>query len=574
MREALYDRAIFDAGDPSWFAWNTLSIAGMGEELTDEERQVFTQLTALDREPLQRVEELIAIKGRRAGGTTFMARILVYLCCLCTYDDVLAAGERGIGLFLASTTEQAAVAFARAVGIIDASPILKSMVVKPPTQDTVTLSNRTDLVILPASARSLRGITCVGICADETGWWQVDGNNSDSEILNAGRPALATTNGMLVIGSSPYRPEGELFKLFDQFYGKSDDKKILVSRATSRETNPTLPQSVIDRAMARDPLKARSEYLCEFRTDISDYVPRELVLAAVDRGVLSRLPNPAHRYVCFADASSGLSHATGGGKSSKGGDAFAAAIGHKEGETIVIDLVFERKPPFNASTVVAEISSVAAGYGIREIVSDRFSSGFMASELQRSNMVWKASSHDKSALYSITLPVLTSGSIRLPDVSSVVDQFCLLERKPGANGRDRIDARGGRSEDAANSVAGVVALLAAPLSGAESWLEFYRRQVEEPGRHNTDVDDISVSAPEFGFQFSTASLVAVTLPEPIASTGTCVGPRTGVQYYARHIGAAVVVQMRRDDAAGLLKNPTWRSLHADVAREILGETST
>ena len=70
--------------------------------------------------------------------------------------------------------------------------------------------------------------------------------------------------------------------------------------------------------MERDPLKARSEYLCEYRTDVSDYVPRELVLAAVDRGVISRLPNPTHRYVCFADASSGLSHATGGGKSSKG----------------------------------------------------------------------------------------------------------------------------------------------------------------------------------------------------------------------------------------------------------------
>jgi hypothetical protein len=568
LREALYDPNIFDAGDPSWFAWNTLSVAGMGEELTDEERQIFTQLTGRAQEPLQRVVELIARKGRRSGGTTFMARLLVYQTCLCTYDDVLDAGERGVGLFLASTQEQATVAFNRAAGIIDASPILKSMVVKT-TQDTITLSNRTDLVVLPASARSLRGISCVGICADEIAWWQVDGANSDSEILNAIRPSLDTTNGMLVIGSSPYRPEGELFNLDNKYFGEDGDPKILVSRATSRETNPTLPQSVIDRAMERDPLKARSEYLCEYRSDISDYVPRDLVLSAVDRGVLSRLPNPAHRYVCFADASSGLSH-DAGSKSGKGGDAFAAAIGHREGEMIIIDLVFERKPPFNASAVVAEISSIAAGYFIREIVSDRFSSGFMASELQRSNMVWKASDHNKSELYSITLPVLTSGTIRIPDVGFVVDQFCLLERKPGANGRDRIDARGGRSEDSANSVAGVVALLAAPLSGADSWIEFYRRLAEEPSRYNSDLDDIRAAGPAFGFSFSAEPLVAVVVPEPIASEGI-VYVRTG-RIGTRRIGTQVIADMSRADAADLLKrNKVWRDLNAELARNILGE---
>jgi hypothetical protein len=61
------------------------------------------------------------------------------------------------------------------------------------------------------------------------------------------------------------------------------------------------------------------------------------------------------RCVCFADASSGLSHATGAGKSSKGGDAFAASIGHREGETIIIDLVFERKSTF------AEPASATSG---------------------------------------------------------------------------------------------------------------------------------------------------------------------------------------------------------------------
>jgi hypothetical protein len=570
MREALYDRAIFDAGDPSWLAWNVLSIAGMGEPLTDEERPLFTQLTGREREPLERVEELIARKGRRSGGTSAMARLLAYLCCLCVWDDDLDRGEVGIGLFLASTSEQATVAFTRASGIIDASPILRSMVVKT-TQDTITLSNRTELVVLPASAKSLRGISCVGICADEIAWWMVDGANSDSEILNAIRPSLATTNGMLIIGSSPYRPEGELYQLDTKYFGPDGDPKILVSRATSRETNPTLPQSVIDRAMLRDSLKARCEHLCEYRTDVSDYVPRELILSAVDQGVISRLPNPAHRYVCFADASSGLSHNTGGGKNSKGGDAFAAAIGHAEGDKkIVIDYVFERKPPFNASAVVAEISSIATGYGIREIVSDRFSSGFMSAELQRSNMVWKPSDHNKSELYAITLPVLTSGSLRIPDVSSVVDQFCLLERKPGANGRDRIDARGGRSEDSANAIAGVVALLAAPLSGAASFLEFMRRQVEEPGRHNIDFDDIRAAGPEFGFNFGgqPEPLIAIELPPIIAAENSHVNV-AGKSYAPRYRENRAFVEMPRKHAIQLFQEmPAWREYNIALVSDL------
>jgi hypothetical protein len=496
MREALRDPAIFDAGDPSWLAWNVLSIAAMGEELTDDERLLFSQLTGRDREPLEQVEELIARKGRRSGGTTFMSRLLVYQTCLCAWDDVLDPGEVGCGLFLARTSDQATVAFNRALGIIEASPILRSMVVKT-TNDTIVLSNRCELVVLPASARSLRGISCVAVCCDEIAHWQLEGADSDSEVLNSIRPSLATTNGMMVIGSTPYRPEGELYKLDNEYWG-GVDPKILVARATSRETNPLLLQSVVDRAMKRDPLKARCEYLNQYREDVSDYVPRSLMESAVDRGVISRLPSAAHQYVCFADASSGLSGSTGAGKSSKGGDAFAAAIGHKEGDTIIIDLVFERKPPFNASSVCAEICSIADAYSVREIVSDRFSSGFMASELQRHRKTWKPSDHNKSELYAITLPVLTSGTLRIPDVPSVVDQFCLLERKPGANGRDRIDARGGRSEDAANAIAGVVALLAGPASPADNWIEFMRRECVRAG---VDRDDISAPDPRWGFSF-------------------------------------------------------------------------
>ena len=53
--------------------------------------------------------------------------------------------------------------------------------------------------------------------------------------------------------------------------------------------------------------------------------------------------------------------------------------------------------------------------------------------------------------------MLTSRRVKLLENKTLIDQFCSLERRPGANGRDKIDSRG--HEDLANSCAGVIAML-------------------------------------------------------------------------------------------------------------------
>jgi hypothetical protein len=501
MREALKNPDIFNAGDPSWLSWNILSIAALGEPLeTDEERAIFTALTGLDREPLERADEWVARKGRRSGGTTAVARVLVYVSALTDYRDCLDAGEVGVGLFLATTTQQADIAYQRASGIIQASPLLRSMVTKE-TQADVQLSNGVILSVRPASARSLRGITLVGLCADEAAHYYTEGDSSDSEVLAACRPALATTGGICVIASSPWRAEGEFYQLDKRYFANYDSDKVLVSRSTSRQTNPELPQSVIDRAMARDPVRARCEFFSEYRVDISDYVPRAIIESAVDVGVASRPPVQGTRYAAFCDAASGISPAAGGAAK---GDTFSMAIGHRrDDDTIIIDLIYAKAPPFNASGVVAEISAVARAYNIDTMVSDRYSQGFLQSELQRNGLAWKPSDYDKSGLYSLALPLFTSGKVRLTDDKATVEQFCMLERKPTSGNRDRIDARGGKSEDSANAVAGVLSLLTQPISNAENWIEYLRR---ENVRYGTDYDDIRAVAnpdPRWGWTFGT-----------------------------------------------------------------------
>jgi hypothetical protein len=65
------------------------------------------------------------------------------------------------------------------------------------------------------------------------------------------------------------------------------EARILVVKGASREFNPSLPQSVIDRAMNRDPIAASAEYLAEFRSaDAESFITRAAVQACVVRGRL------------------------------------------------------------------------------------------------------------------------------------------------------------------------------------------------------------------------------------------------------------------------------------------------
>src|SRR5215831_7493888 len=92
IRQALTDPQLLGrvlAGD-SWLPWRVLLIAAMGEELTDDERIVFRQLTGRYFEAEQRVEELAIVVGRRGGKSRALSTLACYLAALVDYKDVLS----------------------------------------------------------------------------------------------------------------------------------------------------------------------------------------------------------------------------------------------------------------------------------------------------------------------------------------------------------------------------------------------------------------------------------------------------------------------------------------------------
>src|SRR4029077_10984021 len=115
----------------------------------------------------------------------------------------------------------------------EASPILKQLI-ETRTARSLKLTNRIDIEVRAADFRNLRGPTYIAIIADEAAFYYSDNSaNPDSEILNAVRPGLATTGGPLFLISSPYARRGELWRLYDRYFGKVDDPLILVAQGTS-----------------------------------------------------------------------------------------------------------------------------------------------------------------------------------------------------------------------------------------------------------------------------------------------------------------------------------------------------
>jgi hypothetical protein len=65
---------------------------------------------------------------------------------------------------------------------------------------------------------------------------------------------------------------------------------VLVVRGSTVQFNPSFDAKIIERDLAKDKERYAAEYLSEWRDDLSSFISRELLDAAVDRGVIVRPP--------------------------------------------------------------------------------------------------------------------------------------------------------------------------------------------------------------------------------------------------------------------------------------------
>ena len=286
LHEAMLDPALFGRtfGGPTFAAWRTVAKIIDGVALSPEELATYRDFTQRDVPPTEPFSEAYLIKPRRAGGTLFAAALGLH-AALQDYRDKLGPGEVATVALVAADRKQARQLMNYVKGLIADSRVIANEV-SSETADSITFTHRVQLEIHVTSFRSTRGYSYAAVILDEMAFYRDDFSASpDVELVRAVRPGLANLKGRLLGLSSPHARRGHLYTMYQQHFGRPSD--VLIIKATHSQLNPTIDPKVIERAMAEDPVAARSEWYGEFRSDISQWLADELIEAALERMTLT-----------------------------------------------------------------------------------------------------------------------------------------------------------------------------------------------------------------------------------------------------------------------------------------------
>ena len=441
----------------SWSAWLAFLKAVFALELSDNERAIYEKCTGRTDLPAEGFQEAWLCVGRRGGKSLILALIATFLAGVLDWSQYLTGGERGTIMIIAADRRQARAIFRYVTALFKQTALSK--LIQRETADALDLSNNITIEILTASFRTVRSYTLIAALCDELAFWRSDesGANPDREIIKAIRPSMATIPGsMFLCASSPYARKGTLFDAHQRHFGKAGDP-ILVWQAGTKTMNPTVPDRIIAEAYADDPASASAEYDAQFRTDVENFVSREVVQACTITGRYELPPEEGVSYFAFVDPSGGSVNSA------------ALAIGHKDEWTdkIVLDAVREIKAPHSPNAAVAELVPLLHEYGITTVCGDRYAGQWPRVQYLLHGIRYQPSEKAKSDIYRDLLPMLNSGSVELLDVPRLQSQLLGLERRTARGGHDSIDHARGAHDDVANAVAGVLTL--ATGRGKISW---------------------------------------------------------------------------------------------------------
>jgi len=442
----------------SWDNWKTYLRALQGLPMTDEQFEVFKQATKRTAAPTKQFQESYVVVSRRAGKSLVSSLVAVYLAIYGGFEEHTKLGQPVYIFVIANDKAQAKICLHYVRGILEEFP---NALDGPPLREEIRLKSNIIISVKTASFRTGRGFQTAGIIMDELSFWRSETSaNPAQEVVTALLPGMLP-NGLLLGISSPFSRRGYLWDVYRDYFGK-EDEDVLVWQSTTRFMNPTFSQRTVDKALKRDPIAARSEYLGEFRADLEGYLARENVehatgdyeVLAVQAGVI---------YKSFCDPSGGRA------------DSMTMAIGHNDSGVVVIDRIEARKPPFSPEQVVEEFCTILKDYRCHEVVGDRFGGEWVESQFRKRGVIYKSSVLSKSEIYAEAIPLFTMSKILLPKSAELEEEIVGLERKMLASGKQEITHADGYHDDIVNSALGAAVSVYKELAQAPTKAELEAR---------------------------------------------------------------------------------------------------
>ena len=452
---------------PSWSRWRAILKAAYALPMSAAERTLFEEV-AERKPPIKRVRELWVVGGRR-GGKDSVASLIIADAAMRFQGrrrqiagitlPAMRKGERATAFCLGPDRETARIALDYVRGYFEEIPELKAMVTRE-TRDGFELANGVDVVIAASDYRGVRGraVLCAGL--GETAMMRDEfSSRPDTELYADLKPGTLTLEdqAMIVGISTPLTKTGLLWEKFSKYYGKDDDD-VLVVKATTLQLHPSLDAQTIEAEISADPVKNRSEYLCEWRDSISNYIGAEIIDAAILKGKAVLSPRKDLTYHAFVDVSGGVH------------DSHSLAIAYKDQDGVCILACAREIKSSNTEFVVAEFAALLKSYNVTVVHGDRFGQHWVIDAFQRHDITLQHSQCDRSALYLNLTPALTSGQAKILDLPRLRSQFLALERRiTRGTGKEIVDHPSSGADDLANAAAGALVFAATAERNKVQW---------------------------------------------------------------------------------------------------------
>ena len=246
-----------------------------------------------------RPDSVCVVAGVRGGKTTIAACALV-ACALEADLSSLRAGEVAYGVIVAPTLDAADKTFEDLCHLVRETPLAKRLVGEPANRRLTIQRDDKRHVTMRVVAASKGGLTSrsrwlVGCVLEEAAYFGSEGAGAavSAEDQYAAVADRIVPGGQVWMISSPNGPEGLLYETWRRV-----PEGWAVVHAPTRALNPSYPQERVDRAMRRDPDRARRELGAEFLDGETALIPGEWIERAT---VPCASPVPSSRRVAAMD---------------------------------------------------------------------------------------------------------------------------------------------------------------------------------------------------------------------------------------------------------------------------------
>ena len=373
-----------------------------------------------------------------------------------TYADLMRPGEPREIVVVANSESQAGL-FIRAARSLLESPGVDPRIYAAVNwdacrHDLISFVDGISIRTMPLSSRSTRGPACSLLIFDESGHFQTGGDSigEGNEVYQALAPTVAQfgSRGHIMFTSTPKLRLGLFWDQFRNGIEGRDPDLFVVQRATWEiSPNPNLSRERLEKFFPGRADWVATEYGADFASAEGSFLdPNDIYACQRESGILP--PQPHLRYKCAIDPAFQK-------------DAFAMAIAHREGETVVVDgvWVWHRQ---GYDYTLDQVTRIASRYGVHQVRTDQFSAQSVLEGLQKRKLeceVVRWESENKFDAFGRLKTGLVTRQISLPHDDAVAQELINLTVTVSVNGSVRINASAGNHDDRASVLAALMDML-------------------------------------------------------------------------------------------------------------------